>query len=78
MRTTNAYGGKPKGNSGRLKPVDSRCAACMIVLRPQFLKRKTKTRRQGVTHRESCGRIVMYNPPVAFEDKLGPAAATTA
>jgi hypothetical protein len=54
--------------------VDGRCDACMIVLRPQFLQELKVG--DKIMYCESCGRILMYNPPVAFEDKMGPAATT--
>lgn len=47
---------------------DGRCSACQIVLRPQFF--------QDLRHSdelmlcESCGRILIYNPPVSFEHDL--------
>jgi predicted nucleic acid-binding Zn-ribbon protein len=48
--------------------VDGRCSACQIMLRPQFF--------QDLRHSdhlmtcESCGRILIYNPPVSFEHDL--------
>ena len=43
-----------------------RCAACQIMLRPQFFQ-DLKKGEQLLTC-ESCGRILVYNPPVSFED----------
>jgi uncharacterized protein len=54
--------------------VDGRCDACMIILRPQFLQELKQG--DSVMHCESCGRILLYNPPVSFEDTLGPATTT--
>jgi hypothetical protein len=54
--------------------VDGRCDACMIVLRPQFLQELKLG--DKIMYCESCGRILMYNPPVAFENNIGPAATT--
>ncbi len=54
--------------------VDGRCDACMITLRPQFLQELKLG--EKIMYCESCGRILMYNPPVAFENDIGPAATT--
>ncbi|HEX6545285.1 MAG TPA: C4-type zinc ribbon domain-containing protein [Bryobacteraceae bacterium] len=54
--------------------VDGRCDACMITLRPQFLQELKLG--QKIMYCESCGRILMYNPPVAMENNIGPAATT--
>lgn len=54
--------------------VDGRCDACMITLRPQFLQELKLG--EKIMYCESCGRILMYNPPVAFENNIGPAATT--
>jgi predicted nucleic acid-binding Zn-ribbon protein len=54
--------------------VDGRCDACMITLRPQFLQELKLG--EKIMYCESCGRILMYNPPVAFENGVGPAATT--
>jgi uncharacterized protein len=43
-----------------------RCVACQIMLRPQFYQ-DLKKGEQLLTC-ESCGRILIYNPPVSFED----------
>jgi uncharacterized protein len=53
---------------------EARCGACMISLRPQFMQ-ELKTG-EAIMHCESCGRILTYNPPVAFENNIGPAATT--
>jgi len=42
-----------------------RCAACQIVLRPQYLQ-DLKKGEQLMTC-ESCGRFLFYNPPVRVE-----------
>ena len=42
-----------------------RCAACQIMLRPQFFQ-DLKRGEQLLTC-ESCGRILIYNPPVSFD-----------
>jgi uncharacterized protein len=54
--------------------VDGRCDACMITLRPQFLQELKLG--DKIMYCESCGRILMNNPPVAFENHVGPAATT--
>ncbi len=54
--------------------VDGRCDTCMITLRPQFLQELKLGGK--IMYCESCGRILMYNPPVAFENHVGPAATT--
>jgi predicted nucleic acid-binding Zn-ribbon protein len=46
--------------------VNSRCSACQIVLRPQFLQDLRKG--DQLMFCESCGRFLYYNPPVSFED----------
>ncbi|HEY2844341.1 MAG TPA: C4-type zinc ribbon domain-containing protein [Bryobacteraceae bacterium] len=45
---------------------NSRCTACQIVLRPQFLQDLRKG--NELMFCESCGRFLYYNPPVSFED----------
>jgi predicted nucleic acid-binding Zn-ribbon protein len=45
---------------------NSRCTACQIVLRPQFLQDLRKG--DQLMFCESCGRFLYYNPPVSFED----------
>jgi predicted nucleic acid-binding Zn-ribbon protein len=54
--------------------VDGRCDACMITLRPQLLQELKLG--DKILYCESCGRILIYNPPVAFENDIGPAATT--
>jgi hypothetical protein len=54
--------------------VDGRCDACMITLRPQFLQELKMG--DKVMHCESCGRILLYNAPIAFENQIGPSATT--
>jgi predicted nucleic acid-binding Zn-ribbon protein len=54
--------------------VDGHCDACMITLRPQFLQELKVG--DKVMHCESCGRILIYNPPVSFENSVGPTATT--
>jgi uncharacterized protein len=54
--------------------IDGRCDTCMITLRPQFLQELKLGGK--IMYCESCGRILMYNPPVAFENHVGPAATT--
>jgi uncharacterized protein len=54
--------------------VDNRCDACMITLRPQFMQELKLG--DKVMYCESCGRMLVYNPPVSFEDNIGPAATT--
>jgi uncharacterized protein len=53
---------------------EARCGACMISLRPQFMQELKKS--ETIMYCESCGRILTYNPPVAFENNVGPAATT--
>ena len=43
-----------------------RCAACQIMLRPQYFQDLKKGERLLTC--ESCGRILIYNPPVSLED----------
>lgn len=54
--------------------VDGRCDACMITLRPQFLQELKLG--EKIMYCEICGRMLTYNPPVAFENGVGPAATT--
>ena len=42
-----------------------RCAACQIVLRPQYLQDLKKG--ENLMTCESCGRFLFYNPPVRVE-----------
>ncbi len=47
---------------------DGRCSACRIALRPQFFQ---DLRHSGkVQFCESCGRILLYNPPVNLEHEM--------
>jgi predicted nucleic acid-binding Zn-ribbon protein len=46
-----------------------RCSACQIVLRPQFFQ--DLKRGEQIMTCESCGRILIYNPPVNVEDVAG-------
>ncbi len=45
---------------------NGRCAACQIMLRPQYLQDLRKG--EQLLTCESCGRILIYNPPVSFEN----------
>ena len=45
-----------------------RCAACQMVLRPQFFQ--DLKRGEKLQFCESCGRIVYYNPPVNLEHEI--------
>jgi len=44
---------------------DGRCGACQITLRQQFMQ--DLRRSEEVMFCESCGRILYYNPPKAFD-----------
>ena len=44
---------------------DGRCGACQITLRQQFMQDLRRT--DQVMFCESCGRILYYNPPKAFD-----------
>jgi uncharacterized protein len=46
--------------------VGSRCTACQIVLRPQYMQ--DLKRGDELMFCESCGRFLYYNPPVNVED----------
>jgi hypothetical protein len=46
--------------------VGSRCTACQIILRPQYMQ--DLKRGDELMFCESCGRFVYYNPPVNVED----------
>lgn len=52
--------------------VDERCEGCMIQLRPQYFQ----DLKAGVGFQlcETCGRILIYNPPVSFENDIAPAS----
>lgn len=47
---------------------EGRCSACQIVLRPQFFQDLRHSK--DLMFCESCGRILLYNPPVSFEHDL--------
>jgi uncharacterized protein len=47
---------------------DGRCAACYITLRPQFYQ--DLRRGDQILTCESCGRILLYNPPVDVEAEM--------
>lgn len=46
--------------------VDSRCQACQITIRPQYLQDLRKG--TDLLRCEQCGRFLYLNPPVSFED----------
>lgn len=48
---------------------DGRCAACHISVRPQFMQELR--RGDHVKYCESCGRILVYNPPHSVEELVG-------
>ncbi len=47
---------------------DARCAACQIVMRPQYFQDLKKA--EKLLTCESCGRILYYNPPVDLEHEM--------
>lgn len=47
---------------------EGRCSSCQIVLRPQFFQDLRHS--TDLMFCESCGRILIYNPPVSFEHDL--------
>ena len=47
---------------------DGRCAACQMMLRPQFFQ--DLKRGDSILQCESCGRILYYNPPVNLEHEM--------
>ena len=49
--------------------IDGRCTACHIGVRPQFMQELR--RGDTVKYCESCGRILVYNPPVSVEELVG-------
>ena len=49
--------------------VDGRCTACHIGVRPQFMQELR--RGDKVMNCESCGRILVYNPPQSVEELVG-------
>ncbi len=52
--------------------VDERCDGCMIQLRPQYFQDLKAG--EGFQLCETCGRILIYNPPVSFENDIAPAS----
>ena len=48
---------------------EGRCAACHIGVRPQFMQELR--RGDKVMFCESCGRILVYNPPQSVEELVG-------
>jgi predicted nucleic acid-binding Zn-ribbon protein len=46
--------------------VNSRCQACQITIRPQYLQDLRKG--TELMRCEQCGRFLYINPPVSFED----------
>src|SRR5271165_4551405 len=52
--------------------VDERCEGCMIALRPQYFQDLKAG--EGFLLCETCGRILIYNPPVSFENDIAPAS----
>lgn len=48
--------------------IDGRCTACQIALRPQFFQ--DLRRGEEIMFCESCGRIMLYDPPVSFEGDI--------
>src|SRR5271165_2669022 len=52
--------------------VDERCEGCMIQLRPQYFQDLKAG--EGFLLCETCGRILIYNPPVSFENDIAPAS----
>ncbi len=48
---------------------DGRCTACHIGVRPQFMQELR--RGDKVMFCESCGRILVYNPPQSVEELVG-------
>lgn len=58
---------RKKWKGATIAEVDSgRCSACQILLRPQYFQ-EVRRRDQLMTC-ESCGRFLVYNPPVQVED----------
>ena len=46
--------------------INSRCQACQIAIRPQYLQDLRKG--TELMRCEQCGRFLYINPPVSFED----------
>jgi predicted nucleic acid-binding Zn-ribbon protein len=53
--------------------VEGRCTACHIAVRPQFMQELR--RGDKVMFCESCGRILVYNPPQSVEELVGDRAS---
>jgi predicted nucleic acid-binding Zn-ribbon protein len=53
--------------------VEGRCMACHIAVRPQFMQELR--RGDKVMNCESCGRILVYNPPQSVEELVGEQAS---
>lgn len=47
---------------------DGRCSACQMSLRPQFFQELRHA--EKIFFCESCGRILVYNPPVSLEHEM--------
>jgi len=56
------------GGSAVAEAVEGRCSACQISMRPQFWQ--DLRRGDQIMFCESCGRFLVYNPPVSFEHDL--------
>jgi len=52
---------------------DGRCTVCHIAVRPQLMQELR--RGDKVMHCESCGRILVYNPPQSVEELVGERAS---
>ncbi|MBV8819948.1 MAG: hypothetical protein JO022_16410 [Acidobacteriaceae bacterium] len=62
---------KAKNGQAIAELVNGRCSGCMMALRSQFIQ---DLRKGGeLMTCESCGRILIYNPPVSFEQDLATA-----
>ena len=48
--------------------IEGRCTACQMTLRPQYFQELRRSDKMMFC--EACGRIIFYNPPVSFEDKM--------
>jgi uncharacterized protein len=57
---------KWRGVSPIAQVVDSRCSACQIVVRPQYMQDLKKG--ETLMTCESCGRFLYYSRPVSLED----------
>jgi predicted nucleic acid-binding Zn-ribbon protein len=59
---------KWKGGTAIADATDGRCSACQMKLRPQYFQ---QLRRQDkLMYCESCGRILLYKPPVSLEHEI--------